>query len=74
MLLETYVSESDRTYRVSLKIDQYDLQNLELSEFDKLVVADCNQKNSTISDRLLALELICRKIEEQNERFKNNSK
>jgi hypothetical protein len=65
MYLEIYVDPANRTYNFRGQINQDDFDNLELDNFDKLVIQDCMREDSrSISDKLLALELICRRIEE----------
>jgi hypothetical protein len=55
----------DRDERVyTLRITNDELVRARLQPFDRLLIADCEGKDSTISDKLLALETIARRIEE----------
>lgn len=55
--------DMQREFRVVLT-DQ-DFSSLQLSELDRAVLADCDGADRTIADRLLALELIFRRLEQQ---------
>lgn len=47
-----------------LEIDSIDLVKANFDKFDLLLLRDCESKDAKISDHLLALEMICRRIEE----------
>ena len=57
---------TDRDERVyTLTISGLDFVRMgRLSRFDQMLLDDCNGPDATISDQLLALELIARRIEE----------
>lgn len=50
-------------YRATLEIEAGDMLNVELSQTDRALLRECEQSGS-ISDKLLALETITRRIEE----------
>lgn len=56
------VATDERVY--TLTISGGDLARVKLSGYDRRVLADCNGAEATISDRLLGLELLARRIEE----------
>jgi hypothetical protein len=61
----TYHREEPSGKRVyHLEIDEMDLILCNLNWFDRAVIADCDSEGATIADKLLALELITRRIEE----------
>ena len=49
---------------IRLQLSRVDLIQIRCNEFDRLLLKECNK--GTISDKLLALEMLCRKIEQNN--------
>ena len=61
-LTKTNYAESDEI-EFRLKINGSELMQIKFNKFDYALIDEC-EKSSTISDTLLALEMIARKIEE----------
>lgn len=51
-------------FTYTIKIERRELIHTTFYSFDRALFDDCNTENVTIADRLLALELIARRIEE----------
>jgi len=62
--IETYenVSADERVY--VLRITRAEIETARLDNLDKFVLHDCEADDATISDTLLGLELLARRIEE----------
>lgn len=61
-------NERDARLEFRIILDDSDFANLRLDDFDRAVLADCSQPESTPADRLLALELIFRRLQGQSAR------
>jgi len=64
MILQWYDEIVTGDKVIKLKITEEELMKASLDKFDRLLLADCEKKGSTISDRILGLVTLCRKIEE----------
>jgi hypothetical protein len=53
------------TNTVTIEINDLEMVLLKLDRFDRLLLDECNKSNK-ISDKLLALECMARRIEEQD--------
>ncbi len=47
------------------RIERNDIERIRLDHFDRLLLDDCNRLESSAADRLLALEMIFRRLQEQ---------
>jgi hypothetical protein len=63
MILERHASDG---LRVTLSIAERELMSMKLLPGDQLLLNDCDREDASIADRLLALELIARRIEEES--------
>lgn len=59
----------DQDYRTgvtkyTLEVDDYDVQLADFTWFDTLLAKDCELPGATISDKLLALQMLAQRIEE----------
>ena len=63
MRLVTTRSEQGDGYVVQLKLDASDLVMAKLTPHDRMLLSEC-ENSSAISDKLLALETIARRVEE----------
>jgi hypothetical protein len=52
----------EKTY--TLTITHSDMSKANITHLDRVLFEDCNKDDSTISDKLLALETLARRIEE----------
>lgn len=52
------------TTKYTLEVDDYDLQLADFEWFDRLLAKDCELPGATIADKLLALEMVARRIQE----------
>lgn len=60
------VSE-DRVLRrkvIKIIIDDFDCLAANLTNFDKVLLAECNRPDATAADRVLGVEVLVRRIEE----------
>ena len=67
--MELIVDKSFNTLETTytLKITYSDMDQARIRPEDHVLFDDCNRKESSISDKLLALETLARRIEEGNE-------
>ena len=49
---------------IKLRITATEMQRVHLDRFDRLLLNDCGGPNASISDRILGLETLCRRIEQ----------
>lgn len=65
MKLMKNVNIENETSVYTLEITKSDLLNMyKLDNFDLMLLKDCEKENATISDKLLALETIARRVEQ----------
>lgn len=70
MTFEHYRHPATGDYSVSLTLTEEELESIKCTGFDRALFKECEESNS-IADKLLALEAVVRKIEEEYD--KNNS-
>ncbi|HUU88395.1 MAG TPA: hypothetical protein VMX17_11680 [Candidatus Glassbacteria bacterium] len=58
-------AQSKRRYLIT--IDDIDMMDVNFTDFDRSILKDCEKSNS-IADKILALELIARRIEESQKK------
>jgi hypothetical protein len=54
--------------RFVIEIADADMRDVDLCPFDHAVLRDCGRPGASVADRLLGLELIFRRMEEQREK------
>lgn len=65
--MKFYMEKSlDRILSVRLAIEENEIARAQFNRFDELLISEC-EKSEKVSDKLLALETIVRKIEQANE-------
>ena len=73
MKLEYYEDIKTDEIRINIIIYPLDFFEIELDDFDRLLLRECDKSNK-ISDKLLALETIARKLEKaSNKRIEPTS-
>lgn len=63
----TFVAEHDpkaREHRFVITIPEVDYGKVRYSAFDMALLRDCQSDDATIADKVLALEMVCRRIQE----------
>lgn len=66
MKLEEWRDPATGDFHMMLKIDQLEIMCAKLTDFDRALFRECEESKS-IADKLLALETMARRIEEQQE-------
>ena len=64
LIIHKSLDTLETTY--TLTITYSDTGKAKISSYDQILFDNCNREKATISDRLLALELLVRRIEEGN--------
>lgn len=47
-----------------LRITKKEMAHVKLDKLDRLLLKECGRSNASISDRILGLETLCRRIEQ----------
>lgn len=55
-------------YQFCLELEEYEVASVRLDNWDRLLLQEC-EGSKNVSDQLLALELLTRRIEEQKNAF-----
>lgn len=50
----------------TLTVSHGALRRVRFTEFDRMLLRDCQSDGATVADKLLALELIARRVEEES--------
>jgi len=61
-----YQDKIEGLSRYNLTITDYNLTKVIFTDFDRVLLGEC-EKSNKISDKVLALEMITRRIEEANQ-------
>ena len=66
--MQLIVDKSTNSFETiyTLKISESDIQKAKIKELDYLLFDNCNKKDTNVSDILLALETLAKRIEEGN--------
>jgi len=67
MKFEHHKHPATNDYHVSLVIEGFELRSVRFTDFDRALFRECEDSES-IADKLLALETVARRIEEQQKR------
>jgi hypothetical protein len=62
LIVDTSIETLETTY--TLKITHSDMEKARIKPYDQVLFDDCNGEDATISDKLLALETLARRVEE----------
>ncbi len=67
MKFEQHRHPATNDLHISLVVESFELVCPQFTDFDRALFRECEKSNS-VADKLLALETIARRIEEQNQR------
>ena len=65
MKLTSIKNEETNTVTVTLIMFGQEISHAPLDEFDRALLVDCDSPDATIADKLLALECLARRIEQE---------